>query len=158
MMKHALIIAAAMLATTSAQAGSKYMSWQGKWSLDTAKTHYPATFPKITKNDMNVTKDDGKILQFTDTLTMDGKDVTQSFDGAYDGKFRPTPDGMQVAYHRASPKTVAGIRKAADGFIVEHSACTFADDGETMTCHIKIHSKTDKKPLEFDEYFNRVKS
>jgi len=159
-LKYGLV--AAMLAFAAAaapaEAKSKYLSWQGQWALDTAKTHYPTGFPKITRNDMNVTKDDGKILQFTDTLTMDGKDVTATFDGAFDGKFHPAGDGQEVAYHRVSNKTIGGVRKNAAGFTTENSACTIADDESKTVCHIEVFMKPGDKPIVFDEYFDRVKS
>ena len=151
-----LVGAAILVATIPTQAAAKYDSWQGKWALNLAESHYPATFPKITRNDITVTKDDGKVLQFTETVTMDGKDVTGGYDGAYDGKMRPTSDGQQLAFHHVSAKTIGDERKNAAGVTTGKSACTFSDDGKKLTCHITTFMKPGEKPLKFVEVFDRV--
>lgn len=152
----ALLIGAALASINGAAAASKYVSLEGKWSLNVKETHYPAGFPSITKNDMNVTKDDGKVLQFTENLTMDGKDITATWDGAYDGKMRPTSDGQQLAWHHVSARTAGDERKNADGVTTGKSACSVSADGARLTCRIQAFSPKSPKPIKFTEIFDKV--
>lgn len=151
-----LLTASLALSTVPVWAASQYVSLEGKWSLNLNETHYPPGFPSITKNDMNVTKDDGKILQFTENLTMDGKDVTSTWDGAYDGKMRPTSDGQQLAWHHVSARTAGDERKNAEGVTTGKSACAISADGAHMTCHIQAFSSKNPKPIKFVEIFDKV--
>ena len=151
-----IVVATAVFVAAPALADAKYVSLEGKWSLDLAKTHYPDGFPKITKNDMNVTKDDGKALEFTEDLTMDGKDITSSWKGAYDGKFYPTSDGQQLAWHHVSKMTGGDERKNAEGVTTGKSACTVSKDEKTLTCHIQAFSPKSPKPAKFTEVFDKV--
>ena len=151
-----VIAAAAALVAAPAMAAGKYVSLEGKWSLNLDKTHYPDGFPKITKNDMNVTKDDGKALEFTEDLTMDGKDITATWKGAYDGKFYPTSDGQQLAWHHVSKMAGGDERKNAQGVTTGKSTCAVSKDEKRLTCHIQAFSPNNPKPVKFTEVFDKV--
>ena len=150
------LVLAALLATLPAGAADKYVSLEGKWSLNLKETHYPAGFPKITKNDMIVTKDDGTVLQFTENLTMDGKDITSTWDGAYDGKMRPTSDGQQLAWHHVSARSAGDERKNADGMTTGKSVCNVSAGGDKLACHIQSFVPGQKKPIKFTEIFDKA--
>ncbi|HLG87329.1 MAG TPA: hypothetical protein VKZ79_09050 [Alphaproteobacteria bacterium] len=151
-----VVASAAALLAAPALAGGKYVSLEGKWSLNLDKTHYPQGFPKITKNDMNVTKDDGKSLEFTEDLTMDGKDITSSWKGAYDGKFYPTSDGQQLAWHHVSKMAAGDERKNGEGDMTGKSTCSVSKDEKTLTCQIQSFSPKNPKPVKFTEVFDKV--
>jgi hypothetical protein len=141
------------VAAQAADAG-KYVSTEGMWRINLEKTHYPPAF-NITGNDMNVTKDDGQTLQFTETVTLGGKAMTQNFDGAYDGKPHPIADGQTLTYHHVSAASYTIVRQDADGKDREHTKCTISAKGNEMTCQIVILPK-DGKPIKFIEHFDKA--
>ena len=151
----ALVLAVA-LAAAPAGAADKYVSLEGKWSLNLKETRYPAGFPKIARNDMIVTKDDGTALQFTETMTMDGKDINSTWDGAYDGKMRPTSDGQLLAWHHVSARTAGDERKNADGVTTGKSVCTVSAGGDKLACRIQTFIPGQKKPIKFTEIFDKA--
>ena len=154
------IIAAATLALTlgisadHAQAAAKYLSWEGKWTLNKDETHYPPQIP-VTANDIDVTKDDGDALQYSGTVVVGGKSMSASFDGAYDGKPHDAGNGATLTYHHVSKTTFASVRKTADGTVAERSTCKLSTDGKLFTCHIEL-PQTGGKAIVFDEYFDKA--
>ncbi len=137
-----------------AQAADKYLSWEGKWTLNTARTHYPPMIP-VTANDIDVTKDDGNILQYSGTVVVGGKPMSASFDGAYDNKPHDAGNGATLAYRHVNKTTFRSVRRAADGSVAERSTCKLSTDGKLFSCHIELPQKG-KQPILFDEYFDKV--
>ncbi len=137
-----------------AQAADKYLSWEGKWTLNKDKTHYPPQIP-VTANDVEVTKDDGVALQYSGTVVVGGKSMSAMFDGAFDGKPHDAGDGATLTYHHVSKTTFASVRKTADGTVAERSTCKFSADGKALTCHIEL-PQTGGKAIVFDEHFDKV--
>jgi hypothetical protein len=137
-----------------AQAAGDYLSWQGQWKLNMEKTKYPPEIP-VTGNDLTVSKDDGNVLQYSGAVTVGGKTVTASYDGAYDGKPHDAGGGQTLTYHHIDKSTFASERKAADGTVAERSTCKLTTNGKTFTCHIEL-PRAGKKALVFDEHFDRV--
>src|SRR4051794_6566869 len=85
--KFGVAAAALALAGGSAHAAKNYVSSKGEWTLNVAETKYPAGFPNIHDHVMQVTADDGKILQYTDNFAIDNGPMQHvSLDGAFDGK------------------------------------------------------------------------
>ena len=80
----AVLFAAASIAGTAQAA--KYPSYQGEWTLNEAQSHYPAGVPEMKDHVITVSKDDGTNLAYSDSLTVGGKPISASFDGAYGGK------------------------------------------------------------------------
>jgi hypothetical protein len=137
-----------------AHAAGKYLSWEGKWTLNKDKTHYPPQIP-ITANDIDVTKDDGDTLQYSGTVVVDGKSMNASFDGAYDGKPHDAGGGQTLTYRHVSKTTFASVRKGADGKVAERSTCKLSASGKLFTCHIDL-PQAGGKPITFDEYFDKA--
>ena len=137
-----------------AQAAGKYLSWEGKWTLNKDKTHYPQQIP-VTANDIDVTKDDGDTLQYSGAVVVGGKPMSASFDGAYDGKPHDAGGGQTLTYHHVSKTTFASVRKGADGTVAERSTCKLSTDGKLFTCHIEL-PQAGKKAIVFDEYFDKA--
>jgi hypothetical protein len=154
-MKRIAALAALALTAAAGQAmAGDYVSWQGKWKLNTEKTHYPPIIP-VTSNDVDVTKDDGNTLQYTGKVVVGGKPVSASFSGAYDGKPYDAGNGQTLTYEHVSKTTFKSVRKAADGTVAERSTCSLTTDGKVFTCHIEL-PMPDGKVVAFDEYFDRV--
>jgi len=155
-MRMVLATAMALALAGGAQAadGGKFVSFQGLWRLNVAETRYPAGIA-ITGNDMNVTKDDGAVLQYSETVTMDGKATTQTFDGAYDGKPRPIDQGQTLAFRHISATTYGAVRHNADGKVTERSACAISADGKKMTCRVSAYPPG-AKPVKFIEVFDKA--
>ena len=155
MHKMLLCALAATLALPAAGA-EKYRSTEGKWQLDAAGTHYPDSFG-VTRNDMEVTKDDGTSLKYTATVVVKGQTMTQGYDGAYDNKPRALGNGETLAYRHVSADTYASIRRDAKGIVLERSKCTVSADGQKRSCHIWL-AMPGAKPITFDEAFDRAPS
>jgi hypothetical protein len=145
-----LIFAALGITPLVTAASAKYVSSEGQWHLDLAATHYPAGFD-ITSNDMNVTKDDGTILQFTETVTFAGKPLTTIFDGAYDGKPHDIGNGQTLTFRHVSAGTY-GIVRHTNGAVAERTSCTISADTKTLTCRILV-LPAKGKPVRFVEHF-----
>ena len=80
----AAIVGLLIMSSTAALAKTGY---EGTWTLNVAQSKYPPGFPTIRDHHMNVTKDDGKALQYTDNFIIGDAPATHvTFDGAYDGK------------------------------------------------------------------------
>jgi hypothetical protein len=150
----AAVIALVLPVAAQAADDGKYLSSEGMWRINLEKTHYPPAF-NITGNDMNVTKDDGQTLQFSETVTLGGKAMTQNFDGAYDGKPHPIADGQTLTYRHVSAASYTIVRQDMDGNDREHTKCSIVAKGKAMTCHIVVLPK-DGKPIKFTEHFDKV--
>jgi hypothetical protein len=153
-MKRIAAVAALACMAVAGQAGAtSFMSWQGKWKLNTEKTHYPAEIA-VTSNDVEVTSDDAVKLKYTGKVTVGGKEVSASYSGAWDGRPHDAGNGQTLAYDHVSNTTFKSVRKNADGSVAERSRCTFTDHGAGLTCHIDL--SLPGKTVTFDEYFDKV--
>jgi len=141
------------LSAGGAEAAAKYVSWEGTWHLNKAETHYPAGV-KVTGNDMVVTKDDGKILKYSETVTYDGQTSTQTYDGAYDGKPHDVGNGETMTFKHVSANSYSAVRHNKDGFVLERSTFVISDGGKKLTCHAWAQ-QPGGKPIKFDEIFDK---
>lgn len=133
---------------------ARYVSTQGKWTLNKAETRYPPGID-ITGNVMDVTVDDGHVLRYTETVTLGGQAMTQSFDGAYDGKPRPIDNGQTLSFRHLSTAKYRATRHDADGRLMERSDCTVASHGAKMSCRVQAFPK-EGKPVRFVEVFDKA--
>jgi hypothetical protein len=87
-MKLGTAACAAVIALSGGLAHAKpYVSSEGEWTLNVAESKYPPAMPVIKDHVMQVTKDDGKTLQYTDNFIIgDGPATHVTLDGAFDGK------------------------------------------------------------------------
>jgi hypothetical protein len=154
MKRIAVVAALASMAVAGQAMATSFVSWQGKWKLNTEKTHYPPMIP-VTSNDVEVTKDDAIKLQYTGKVVLGGKEITASYSGAWDGRPHDAGNGQTLAYDHVSSTTFKSVRKNADGSVAERSSCTFTGKGSGLTCHIEL-AMPDGKTVTFDEYFDRV--
>jgi hypothetical protein len=156
-MKRIAVTAALTLciAAGHAQAADQYISWQGKWKLNMEKTHYPPVIP-VTDNVVEVTKDDGNVLEYKATVVVGGKPINASFAGAYDNKPHDAGGGVTLTYRHIDKSTYASTRHNADGSVAERSTCKFSIDGKIFSCHIELPQAGGKPDIVFDEFFDRV--
>jgi hypothetical protein len=141
-----------MGAASAADAPSVY---QGDWKLNTTESKYPPGFPQIHDHVLNVTKDDGKTLQYTDNFAVGDMPPTHvSFDGAYDGKPYKTSDGQMMAYFHT--KTGYRDQYTAPNGTKGKDKCDFSADGKTMTCHGQFTPPGAKTPVKFLEVWDKT--
>lgn len=121
------------LLASGAQA-AKYVSSEGEWTLNVKETKYPAGFPNIHNHVMQVTKDDGKTLQYTDNFAIgDGPMQHVTLDGAFDGKPHKMTNGQDMmvtlsdqGYHD---------QWIAPGGTTGWDNCDYSRHVTLMTCH-----------------------
>ncbi|HLG89191.1 MAG TPA: hypothetical protein VKZ79_18580 [Alphaproteobacteria bacterium] len=142
------------VALPAAATGTKHASWEGTWHLNKTETHYPAGV-MVTANDITVSKDDGKALKFSETVTSAGQTTTQNYDGAYDGKFYDVGDGESLAYTHVSANASKAVRHNKDGFVLERTTQVLSKDGKKLVCHVWAQ-RPGGKPIKFDEIFDRA--
>jgi hypothetical protein len=152
--KHAACLSAILLtASLSAQAAPP--SWQGEWRLNVAESHYPPGFPPIHDHVMQVMKDDGKALQYTDNFAIGDQPTTHvSYDGAYDGKPYKTSDGQMMAFWHT--KTGYRDRWTAANGTKGHDRCAYSADGNKMTCQGAFLPPGAKKEVTFLEVWDKA--
>ncbi len=130
-----------------------YVSWEGTWHLNKTETRYPAGV-MVTDNDLVVTRDDGKILQYSETVTSAGQTTTQTFDAAYDGKPHDVGNGETMIFKHISATSYSAVRHDKHGFVLERSVFVFSHHGRKLTCHVWAE-QPGGKPLKFDEIFDK---
>ena len=135
-------------------AATKYVSWEGTWHLNKTETHYPAGV-MVTDNDMIVSKDDGKTLQYVETVVNAGKTDTQTYDGAYDGKPYDIKNGDTMTFRHISATSYGAVRHNKDGFVTERSVFVLSHRGKKLTCHVWAELPGGK-PIKFDEIFDKA--
>jgi hypothetical protein len=108
----------------------------------------------VTANDLTVTKDDGKILQYSETVTNGGKTTTETYDGVYDGKFHQLDNAQTMSFRHISPTSYRAVRKNKDGFVLEQTTFVLSKDGKKLTCHVWAQ-QPEGKPITFDEIFDK---
>lgn len=148
-----LILASTAIAPTRA-AETKYFSWQGQWRISDEGTQYPAGFPTIKDHVTTVAKDDGKILQYTDSMTIAGQPFSSSYDGTFDGKPSKTSDGHMMWYKHVSANTYVD-HWTDDKGTVGQDRCTFTPDGAHMNCTGSTTPKGGKK-VSYKERWDKI--
>ena len=146
----------ALLSTASfAQPSSDYTSQEGKWALNTAKSHHAAGAQIAKSSELVTTKDDGKTLQFTQSLTTEkGEILSISFDGAYDGKPHSMHNGSTMLFKHVSANTYRDSGKRLDGASWKET-CTFSADHTTLSCKGADITR-DGKTLPYVEVWNKT--
>ena len=148
----ALVAAIAVTAPARAE-DSKWTSWQGTWHLNKTETHYPAGV-HVTSNDLVVSKDDGKTLEYVETVVNDGKTQVQPYKGAYDGKFYDVGNDEVMSFKHIDKNSYRAIRHDKNGFVLERSTFVLSDGGKKLTCHAWAQ-RPGGKPVKFDEIFDK---
>ena len=151
-------IAGIVLAGMIAAAGGAYADpfYVGEWTLNVAESKYPPGFPNIHDHHMQVTKDDGTHVAYTDNFTVgDQPPAHSSYDGAYDGKPYKTSDGQMMAYFH----TATGYRDeyTAPNGTKGKDACDFSADKKRMTCHGQFTPPGAAQPVTFLEVWDKTK-
>jgi hypothetical protein len=148
-----LALAASLAMALPASAATKYVSWEGTWHLNKAETHYPPGV-LVTDNDLIVSKDDGKTLKYSETVTSNGKTSTQTYDGAYDGKPYDVGNNETMTFKHISANSYSAVRHNPKGFVLERSTFVLSNGGKKLTCHAWAQ-QPGGKPIKFDEIFDK---
>ena len=144
------------LALIAGAANAATASYQGEWTLNVAESKYPPGFPPIRDHHMDVTKDDGKVLEYTDNFTIGNQPPTHvSFSGAYDGKPYKTSDG-QIMVLFQTPTGYRDEYTALNGTRGKDN-CDFSENGMRMTCHSQFTPPGGKPPVTFVEVWDKTK-
>ena len=122
----AIIIAPAVQAEDS-----QWTSWQGTWHLNKTETHYPVGV-HVTSNDLVVSKDDGKNLEYVETVVNDGQTQVQPYKGAYDGKFYDVGNDEVMSFKHLSKNSYLAIRHDKNGFLLERSTFVLSNGGKKL--------------------------
>ena len=145
---------ALVLAPTGANADdAKFTSWQGTWHLNKTETHYPEGV-HVTDNDLVVSKDDGKALEYVETVVSNGQTQTQPYKGAYDGKFYDVGNDEVMSFKHIDKNSYRAIRHDKNGFVLERSTFVLSNGGKKLTCHAWAQ-RPGGKPVKFDEIFDK---
>jgi len=152
----AAAVAALALASGTADAAKAYVSSKGEWTLNVKETKYPAGFPNIRNHVMQVTADDGKVLQYTDNFAIgDGPMQHVSLDGTFDGQPHKMSNGQNMmvtltenGYHDQyiSPNGTTGWDN-----------CEYSKHVTVMTCHAGFIPAGSTTPVTFTEVWDKTK-
>jgi hypothetical protein len=154
--KLARMTLAGTLAIAGLAHGAALFPYEGEWTLNVAESKYPPGFPAIRDHHMQVTKDDGTILQYTDNFQVDDQPpVHVSYDGAYDGKPHKTSDGQMMAVFHT--KTGYRDQYTAPNGAKGKDKCDFSADGMRMTCYGEFTPPDAKQPVKFLEIWDKTK-
>jgi hypothetical protein len=148
------LLAAGFLIAPAHAGDSQWTSWQGTWHLNKAETHYPPGV-HVTSNDLVVGKDDGKTLEYVETVVNDGQTQVQPYKGAYDGKFYDVGNDEVMSFKHLSKNSYLAIRHDKNGFLLERSTFVLSNGGKKLTCHAWAQ-RPGGKPVKFDEIFDKA--
>jgi len=153
-MKRLAVTAAILIAAASGAAqAADYPSYQGEWTLNEAESHYPPGLPEMKDHHISVTKDDGTNLAYSDSLTVGGKPISASFDGAYGGKPVTMSSGQVTrVYH---DKTGFHDKWTGPDGSSGTDRCVFTADGKRMNCTARFKGKGQKTMMEAHEVWDR---
>ena len=118
--RSAVLVAATCLWSAAAFAADKqYVSQQGHWVINVAESKVPPEGFKLPLEPFDVTKDDGKVLEFTTYKTTEkGLEVAFKYVGAYDGKPYPAgPGGMTALYQHITASTFYTETRVPNGMV-----------------------------------------
>lgn len=160
MLRVVMMVAALVLASTTAGAADKkYLSQEGHWVINVAESKVPAEGFKLPLEPFDVTKDDGKVLEFTTYKTTDkGLEVAFKYAGAYDGKPYPAgPGGTTALYQHITASTFYTETRLANGMVFsEHGyllnggtkyrlEAKCLDDNGKKFDYVLVYDKVEKK-------------
>ncbi len=148
------MLAALAAATTGAQA--RPPSIEGKWRLNPKETESLPGEEAPAELVMAITKDDGKVFDWTVTVRMaDGATGATSFSGAIDGKPYPIAGrpGSTSSFTWLPDGTLKQVSEQKAGFVVE--ICEFSGGMKKMECSAR---QTDLKGrvMTYVESFDRM--
>jgi hypothetical protein len=152
----AILLVAIAALVTSAAADARPASIEGKWRLNPKETETLPGEEAPAELIMAITKDDGKVFNWTVTVRMsDGASGSTSFSGAIDGKPYPVVGrpGSTSAFSWLPDGTLKQVSEQAAGFVVE--ICEFSGGLRKMECSAR---QTDKqgRVLTYVESFDRM--
>ena len=148
-------VVAIVLSGGAAQA-KHYMSSAGEWTLNVAETKYPPGFPVIKDHVMQVTKDDGKVLQYTDNFRMgDGPLIHVTLEGAFDGQPHKMTNGQDMMV-TLTDKGYSDQWIASTG-TTGWDNCEYSKHVTLMTCHAGFIPPGSATPVTFTEVWNKTK-
>jgi hypothetical protein len=147
------LLTAAVFALAAHAEDAKWTSWQGTWHLNKTETHYPPGV-HVTSNDLVVSKDDGKTLEYVETVVNDSQTQVQPYKGAYDGKFYDVGNEEVMSFKHLSKNSYLAIRHDKNGFLLEKSTFVLSNGGKKLTCHAWAQ-RPGGKPVKFDEIFDK---
>jgi hypothetical protein len=155
--KSGVAACAAIFALSGGLAQAKpYISSEGEWTLNVAESKYPPAMPVIKEHVMQVTKDDGKVLQYTDNFIIgDGPKTHVTLDGAFDGKPHKMTNGqdMTVVLSENGYRDHWSAPNGASGW----DNCDYSQNVTLMTCHAGFTPPGSKTSIEFLEVWNKTK-
>lgn len=145
-----------LLSTASfAQAKTEYVSQAGKWNLDIKESKHASGDPIAAGSIIEVTKDDGKALQFTQSLTSDkGEKLSLTFDGVYGGKQYQMHNGSTMTFKHVSATVYQDAGKRLDGASWKET-CSFSADHTKLTCKGANNNKAGKA-YPYTEIWNKI--
>jgi hypothetical protein len=149
-------LAVAAVLGASAAADARPASIEGKWRLNPKETETLPGEEAPAELIMAITKDDGKVFNWTVTVRMpDGASGSTSFSGAIDGKPYPIAGrpGSTSAFSWLPDGTLKQVSEQAAGFVVE--VCEFSGGMKKMECSAR---QTDKqgRVVTYVESFDRM--
>jgi hypothetical protein len=107
------------LSTAALAAEKQYLSQEGHWEINVAESKVPPEGFKLPMEPFDVTKDDGKVLEFTTyKTTPKGLEVAFTYAGAYDGKPYPAgPGGTTAMYQHITASSFYTETRVANGMV-----------------------------------------
>jgi hypothetical protein len=149
-------LAAIAVSAASAAADARPASIEGKWRLNPKETETLPGEEAPAELIMAITKDDGKVFNWTVTVRMpDGASGSTSYSGAIDGKPYPIAGrpGSTSAFSWLPDGTLKQVSEQGAGFVVE--ICEFPGGMKKMECSAR---QTDNKGrvMTYVESFDRM--
>jgi hypothetical protein len=155
------VVMLAVLVLASASAGAadkKYLSQEGHWVINVAESKVPPEGFKLPMEPFDVTKDDGKVLEFTTYKTTDkGLEVAFKYVGAYDGKPYPAGPGATALYQHITASSFYTETRVANGMVFSEQGFLLnggtkfrleakcIDDSGKKFDYVLVYDKVEKK-------------
>lgn len=107
------------LSTMTWAAEKQYLSQEGHWEINTTESKVPPEGFKLPMEPFDVTKDDGKALEFTTYKTTDkGLEIAFKYAGAYDGKpYSAGGDGTTAMYQHITASSFYTETRVPNGMV-----------------------------------------
>lgn len=120
---------------------SHYFSLAGSWRLNQADSHYPGGYLRLQNETLEVARDDGTILQYTDSgLAPDGIVKSYSVKAYWGANSTLGSDGSEISLWHIGSREFRFIRRAPwDKYQIaagrwRDEICKIAADGSRLTC------------------------
>jgi len=114
----ALLAGLILLSSAALAQEKKYISQEGHWVINVEESKVPPEAFKLPMEPFDVTKDDGKVLEFTTYKTTDkGLEVAFKYAGAYDGKPYPAGPGATAMYQHITASSFYTETRIANGTV-----------------------------------------